>query len=137
MKRPLGLRGGAGWPGFFRALTARGLTGVDLIMSDAHAGPAAAIGATLPAATWQRLAADMVAGRTFPAVTSTAGRGSGQRDLRGPAADLSLPASGGLVLGVFPGRERVVNVTAADRVLPPPRRNTVKADHRHDVEASQ
>jgi len=45
---------GAGWLGFFRDLTARGLTGVKLVTSDAHAGLVAAIGATLPGATWQR-----------------------------------------------------------------------------------
>jgi len=45
---------GAGWLGFFRDLVARGLTGVRLVTSDAHAGLVAAIGATLPGATWQR-----------------------------------------------------------------------------------
>jgi putative transposase len=45
---------GAGWLGFFRDLTARGLTGVKLVTSDAHAGLVAAIGAALPGATWQR-----------------------------------------------------------------------------------
>ncbi|GAB3366707.1 IS256 family transposase [Modestobacter lapidis] len=45
---------GAGWLGFFRDLTARGLTGVQLVTSDAHAGLVAAIGATLPGAAWQR-----------------------------------------------------------------------------------
>lgn len=45
---------GAGWLGFFRDLTARGLTGVKLVTSDAHAGLVAAIGATLPGATRQR-----------------------------------------------------------------------------------
>jgi transposase-like protein len=45
---------GAGWLGFFRDLTARGLTGVALVTSDAHAGLVAAIGATLPGASWQR-----------------------------------------------------------------------------------
>lgn len=45
---------GAGWLGFFRDLTARGLNGVKLVTSDAHAGLVAAIGATLPGATWQR-----------------------------------------------------------------------------------
>jgi len=44
----------AGWLAFFRDLTARGLTGVALITSDAHAGLVAAIGATLPGAAWQR-----------------------------------------------------------------------------------
>lgn len=45
---------GAGWLGFFRDLTARGLSGVRLVTSDAHAGLVAAIGATLPGAAWQR-----------------------------------------------------------------------------------
>ena len=45
---------GAGWLGFFRDLTARGLTGVQLVTSDAHRGLVEAIGATLPGAGWQR-----------------------------------------------------------------------------------
>jgi putative transposase len=45
---------GAGWLGFFRDLTARGLSGVKLVTSDAHAGLTAAIAATLPGAAWQR-----------------------------------------------------------------------------------
>jgi transposase-like protein len=45
---------GAGWLGFFRDLTARGLAGVALVTSDAHRGLTEAIGATLPGATRQR-----------------------------------------------------------------------------------
>jgi putative transposase len=45
---------GAGWLTFLRSLTARGLSGVKLVTSDAHAGLLAAIGATLPGASWQR-----------------------------------------------------------------------------------
>jgi transposase-like protein len=45
---------GAGWLGFFRDLTARGLSGVKLVTSDAHAGLVAGIGATLPGSSWQR-----------------------------------------------------------------------------------
>ena len=45
---------GAGWLGFFRDLVARGLSGVKLVTSDAHAGLVAAIGATLDGAAWQR-----------------------------------------------------------------------------------
>jgi transposase-like protein len=45
---------GAAWNAFFADLLARGLTGVKLITSDAHAGLKAAIGANLPGATWQR-----------------------------------------------------------------------------------
>jgi transposase-like protein len=45
---------GAGWLTFFRDLVARGLTGVAMVTSDAHAGLVDAIGATLPNASWQR-----------------------------------------------------------------------------------
>jgi putative transposase len=45
---------GAGWLTFFRDLVARGLGGVALVTSDAHSGLVDAIGATLPAAAWQR-----------------------------------------------------------------------------------
>ena len=45
---------GAGWLAFFRDLVARGLSGVKLVTSDAHAGLVSAIGATLPGAAWQR-----------------------------------------------------------------------------------
>ncbi len=44
----------AGWLTLFRDLVARGLAGVKLVTSDAHAGLVAAIGATLPGASWQR-----------------------------------------------------------------------------------
>ena len=45
---------GAGWLAFFRDLTVRGLSGVSLVTSDAHHGLVAAVGATLPGASWQR-----------------------------------------------------------------------------------
>ena len=45
---------GAGWLAFFRDLVARGLAGVKLVTSDAHAGLKAAIAATLAGAGWQR-----------------------------------------------------------------------------------
>jgi len=45
---------GAGWLAFFRDLVARGLSGVKLVTSDAHQGLVAAVGATLPGASWQR-----------------------------------------------------------------------------------
>jgi len=45
---------GAGWLSFFRDLVARGLSGVRLVTSDAHAGLVGAIGATLGGAAWQR-----------------------------------------------------------------------------------
>jgi transposase-like protein len=45
---------GAGWLAFLRSLTVRGLSGVKLVISDAHRGLVAAIGAALPGASWQR-----------------------------------------------------------------------------------
>jgi putative transposase len=45
---------GAFWLAFLRSLVARGLSGVQLVVSDAHAGLRAAIGAALAGAAWQR-----------------------------------------------------------------------------------
>jgi putative transposase len=45
---------GAGWLAFLRSLTARGLSGVRLVISDAHRGLVTAIGSALPGAAWQR-----------------------------------------------------------------------------------
>ena len=45
---------GAAWNEFFADLTARGLAGVRLVTSDAHAGLVEAIAANLPGAAWQR-----------------------------------------------------------------------------------
>jgi transposase-like protein len=45
---------GAGWLAFLRGLVARGLSGVALVISDAHAGLVDAIASTLMGATWQR-----------------------------------------------------------------------------------
>ncbi|PZO58519.1 MAG: IS256 family transposase [Pseudoxanthomonas suwonensis] len=45
---------GAAWNSFFADLVARGLGGVRLVTSDAHAGLVEAIAAHLPGATWQR-----------------------------------------------------------------------------------
>ena len=44
----------AAWTAFLRSLVARGLSGVELVISDAHGGIKAAIGAVLVAAYWQR-----------------------------------------------------------------------------------
>jgi transposase-like protein len=59
---------GAGWLGFLRDLTARGLTGVRLVTSDAHRGLVEAIGATLPGVSWQRSSVNINAGGRFPLV---------------------------------------------------------------------
>ncbi len=45
---------GAFWLAFLRSLVARGLTGVQLVISDAHEGLKAAIAAVLHGASWQR-----------------------------------------------------------------------------------
>jgi putative transposase len=45
---------GAFWTAFLRSLKARGLTGVQLVVSDAHTGLKAAIGAVMAGASWQR-----------------------------------------------------------------------------------
>jgi putative transposase len=45
---------GAGWTAFLRDLVARGLSGVELVISDAHQGLKEAIAAVLPGASWQR-----------------------------------------------------------------------------------
>jgi putative transposase len=45
---------GAGWTAFLRGLVARGLSGVRLVISDAHPGLVDAIASTLPGTSWQR-----------------------------------------------------------------------------------
>jgi putative transposase len=45
---------GSGWTAFLRDLVARGLHGVQLVISDAHPGLVDAVQATLPGASWQR-----------------------------------------------------------------------------------
>ena len=45
---------GASWTAFLRGLVARGLSGVRLVVSDAHQGLKGAIGAVLDGASWQR-----------------------------------------------------------------------------------
>ena len=67
---------GAGWLAFFRDLTARGLTGVKLVTSDAHAGLVDAIGATLPGAAWQRCRTHYAANLMSVTPKSILGRGS-------------------------------------------------------------
>jgi len=44
----------AGWTAFLRSLVARGLSGVELVISDAHGGIKAAIAAVFDGASWQR-----------------------------------------------------------------------------------
>jgi transposase-like protein len=59
---------GAGWLAFCRSLVARGLTGVMLVISDAHEGLVDAIAASLPGAGWQRSSVNMGRGGVVPLV---------------------------------------------------------------------
>ncbi len=45
---------GTGWTDFLRGLVARGLSGVRLVVSDAHAGLRQAVAEVLPGSSWQR-----------------------------------------------------------------------------------
>src|SRR5699024_11810607 len=55
---------GAAWNSFFADLVARGLGGVRLVTSDAHAGLVEAIAAHLPGASWQRCRTHYAANRS-------------------------------------------------------------------------
>jgi transposase-like protein len=68
---------GAGWLAFFRDLTARGLSGVALVTSDAHRGLVEATGATLPGATWQRCRTHYADLRIMPMWSQDPLQGSG------------------------------------------------------------
>ena len=59
---------GAFWTAFLRGLKARGLGGVQLVISDAHTGLKAAIGAVLIGAAWQRSSANLGCGGMVPPV---------------------------------------------------------------------
>src|SRR5436305_13324101 len=59
---------GAFWTAFLRGLKARGLAGVQLVISDAHSGLRNAIEAVLLGAAWQRSSANIIGGGRFPLV---------------------------------------------------------------------
>src|SRR5215218_11218011 len=90
---------GAGWLGFFRDLTARGLSGVKLVTSDAHRGLVEAIGATLPGASWQRCRTHYAAN-----LMSATHAGSGSRSNRARAT-----STASRVLPTPPGPTSVVS----------------------------
>ncbi|WP_155726846.1 IS256 family transposase, partial [Mycobacterium avium] len=74
---------GAFWTAFLRSLKSRGLAGVQLVISDAHAGLRSAIDAVLIGAAWQRCRVHFlrnVLGRQFPKVETM---------LREAAADIT------------------------------------------------
>ena len=57
----------AGWLTFFRGLTARGLSGVSLVTSDAHQGLVAAVAVPpCPGVSWQRSFVSMGGGGMVP-----------------------------------------------------------------------
>jgi putative transposase len=49
------------WMEFLRGLRDRGLTGVQLVISDAHSGLVKAVGTALQGVSWQRSSADVAA----------------------------------------------------------------------------
>jgi len=59
---------GAFWTAFLRSLKARGLSGVQLVISDAHTGLKQAIGAVMIGAAWQRSFVSMGGGGMVPLV---------------------------------------------------------------------
>ena len=61
------------WTQFLRSLVARGLRGVRLVISDAHAGLRRAIETVLHGASWQRSSVNMSRGGTVPLVISAVG----------------------------------------------------------------
>ena len=83
---------GAGWLAFFRDLTARGLSGVALVTSDAHRGLVEAIGATLPGASWQRCRTHYAA-NLMSATPRRPGRGSRRCCTRSMTSPTPLPCT--------------------------------------------
>ena len=59
----------ASWTEFLRGLVARGLAGVELVISDAHGGVKAAIATVLTDATWQRCRTHYADVRVMPTWT--------------------------------------------------------------------
>ena len=57
---------GAFWLAFLRSLTARGLSGVELVTSDAHQGLKNAIAAVFAGASWQRCRTHFMANPAHP-----------------------------------------------------------------------
>ncbi|MGW5210991.1 transposase [Streptomyces sp. NPDC004051] len=66
---------------FLRSLVARGLSDVQLVASDTHAGPVDAIGAVLPGASWQRC-------RTLPHALNGRGRYPHREEPAEPGAEI-------------------------------------------------
>lgn len=60
---------GAFWTAFLRSLKSRGLSGVQLVISDAHTGLRSAIEAILIGASWQRSSVSIIGGGMVPPVS--------------------------------------------------------------------
>jgi hypothetical protein len=102
---------GAGWTAFLRGLVARGLTGVSLVISDAHEGLTNAIASVLPGAGWQRCRTHFMLGVSLGSagaagqvvtVPPAAGHGSiscWPRLARMPPLRVAGPAAGAAGLG--------------------------------------
>jgi len=84
------------WNVFFADLVARGLHGVMLVTSDAHAGLVEAIAANLPGATWQRCRTHYAGQPDVRVPQELLGRGSGmlqQRVTTSPTPTPSTPST--------------------------------------------
>ncbi len=93
---------GATWTAFLRGLVARGLSGVKLVISDAHGGLCNAIAAVLDGASWQRCRAHFMRNlqALYPPSRPTHGGLAGAHDLCSGALTRRVGATG-------PGRDAV------------------------------
>jgi hypothetical protein len=109
------------WREFLRGLVARGLCGVELVISDAHEGLKNAVAQVL-GCPWQRSSVKTAPGGSLPPVTPADGREPWQRDPRGPTCRPAPPAGGGLAhwpAGAVPkSTEMSVQVRARRGVSP-------------------
>ena len=89
---------GAFWHQFLRGLVARGLDGVQLVISDAHQGLKSAIAAVLQGASWQRCRAHFIrnALALVPKAAAADGRGDDPHRVRpaGPGRGARAVAQG-------------------------------------------
>ena len=77
---------GASWTGFLRGLVARGLSGVQLVISDAHQGLKVAIAAALQGAAWERCRMHFVRNALALVPTSAAQMAAATNPRSGPSS---------------------------------------------------